>query len=955
MKVQTERRREIQSRLRESVETVVQTLARWPELSKALQAQTSKLRRLGQELRFVEALLQARPDVIDGGKELWQKAVEETAAGIDAGKNAATLVAEVESLLAPFQPVVKEYTIHCVGHAHIDMNWQWSWPETVEICHDTFTTVNRLMEEFPDFRFSQSQGSTYYAMEQESPEIFEMIKRRVASGQWEVTANLWVEGDKNLASGEALCRQILLSKRYFRDRFDLPYDKITLDFEPDTFGHAWTVPQILRNAGIERYYFCRAGKEHQLFWWEAPDGSRVLAWNDSKLWYLGPVRSEHAVEVLRLEQATGMKDYMVLYGVGDHGGGPTRRDLQLVKEMQEWPIWPNYRFGTLDEFFALAEKVGDRLPVVRDELNFVFRGCYTSQSNIKRANRFSENMLVRAESLASVAHAMGWLDYPHEAFNTGWRNTCFNQFHDILPGSGVRGTYDYAQGLFQETQTKASMSWKKAAEQLVGRLPRPQAGRPIVVFNSQPWERTEGVTAKVFNIPRNTRAVTLKDEDGKIVPAQVSGGGHYWGHEYVDVSWTAADVPGMGYRSFFMERSPADQNLLGLAVDPTWLGDADRAKGTDAPVFVAGDGRMHNEYFKIQVEPGSGSIVSLIDRQTGEELVPAGARLGLFQVAYETPHGMSSWVVGPITRTTELLQGGRMNVAEAGPGRAVLRTQHSFGDSRLSVDIILARGVPRVDFLVRVDWLEVGGPHKDSPMLKMVFPVALEESRALFEVPFGSIEREQTGEEVPTQQWVGLQGNAASGKPYSVAVLNDYKYGCDVSDSTVRMTLLRASYDPDPYPELGRHEMRFALVARPDEVSCGEFTRWGQEFNNPLSALTVYSEGTPQTGAIATARTEGVVESLAARGGFLTVGPDNVGFAALKVAEDSSDVVLRIFETDGKAVTARLEPGWEVAQVLEADTLEQPLPCGTKYTPQDGVVEVPLEPYEIKTLLLQSK
>jgi alpha-mannosidase len=277
-------------------------------------------------------------------------------------------------MLSPIGEVAKTFTIHYVGHAHIDMNWAWDWPETVDTAYKTFTTVNKLMDEFPDFKFSQSQTSVYSAMEKYNPETFEMIKERVKKGRWEVTANSWVEGDKNLASGEALVRHILYTKRYFKERFGFSYDAIKIDWEPDTFGHHWMHPQILSKAGITRYYFCRAGKGLRIFWWEAPDGSRVLAWDDSKLWYLGPVKPEDVVEAVELYEKTGTKDYLIVYEVGDHGGGPTRKDLQLIEGMKSWPIFPKVKCSTTDEFFSIAEKYGDKFPVVKDELNFVFRG-----------------------------------------------------------------------------------------------------------------------------------------------------------------------------------------------------------------------------------------------------------------------------------------------------------------------------------------------------------------------------------------------------------------------------------------------------------------------------------------------------------------------------------------------------------------------------------------------------
>jgi alpha-mannosidase len=382
------------------------------------------------------------------------KAVEHVDSKLAAGGaiDLKAVISEAEEIMAPIGKAAKEYTIHCAGHAHIDMNWMWPWPETVSCAHDTFTTVNRLMEEYPTFHFSQSQASTYVAMEEYVPEIFDMIKKRIAEGRWEPTASMWVEGDKNMASGDILARHLLYTRRYFKEKFGLPYDAIKIDWEPDTFGHCHTLPSILAKGGVKWYYFCRAGKKPQLFWWQAPDGSRVLAFQDLG-WYNGKIIPDMTNRVFLFEEETGLKEYLWLYGVGDHGGGPTRKDLNAALDMNTWPIYPNIKLSTMKEFFSTIEpKVPADLPVIDDELNFVFPGCYTSESNVKRGNRDSENWLPETEMVALIAGAVADMPYPTEDLRRGWRHAMFNQFHDILPGSGVKATYDYAQGLYQESR-----------------------------------------------------------------------------------------------------------------------------------------------------------------------------------------------------------------------------------------------------------------------------------------------------------------------------------------------------------------------------------------------------------------------------------------------------------------------------------------------------------------------
>ncbi|RKY63399.1 MAG: alpha-mannosidase, partial [Candidatus Latescibacterota bacterium] len=343
------------------------------------------LERFVQEVRFVQRLMHARE------KEEWGPLLERALSLVEEGigrRPLKVLVEEAEGILEPIGRVAKEYTIYCVGHAHIDMNWMWPWPETVAVVGDTFSTVDRLMDEFPDFKFSQSQASTYLILKEYLPELLEKVKGRVEEGRWEVTASTWVEADKNLASGEIMCRHLLYTKRFLSELLGIPIDSVKIDWEPDIFGHAHTVPTVLARAGVRRYYFCRGGKGLRLFWWQGPDGSRVLAFDDGVLGYNGSISPDMTRLLFDFEKATGLKDYLFVYGVGDHGGGPTKRDLLAAREMDSWPIFPNVKLSTTEEYFSAVErKLPDDLPVVDDELNFVFRGCYTSQSNIKRANR----------------------------------------------------------------------------------------------------------------------------------------------------------------------------------------------------------------------------------------------------------------------------------------------------------------------------------------------------------------------------------------------------------------------------------------------------------------------------------------------------------------------------------------------------------------------------------------
>ena len=214
-------------------------------LAAACTSPNAAVQRIRAELGFAAALTAARPDSESERGPLILAACSVVRAALESGSAMVDAVREAEAVLAPIGRAAEQDTVHCVGHAHIDMNWQWPWPETVAVINDTFTTVDRLMDDFPEFRFSQSQASVYRALADYLPELRVKVKQRIAEGRWEITASQWVEGDKNLASGEALCRHALYTRRFLAEELGLPYDAVVIDFEPDTFGHARPCPRTL--------------------------------------------------------------------------------------------------------------------------------------------------------------------------------------------------------------------------------------------------------------------------------------------------------------------------------------------------------------------------------------------------------------------------------------------------------------------------------------------------------------------------------------------------------------------------------------------------------------------------------------------------------------------------------------------------------------------------------------
>ena len=838
-------------------------------------------------------------------KALYEKAVTDAVAALDMSaldrSDTPAFAASFERArraLEPLGAAMKQYVVNLVGHAHIDMNWLWLWPETIDVCRNTFSTMLRIMEERPEFRFSQSQASTYVIMEEQFPEIFAEMQKAVKRGQWEVTGSTWTEGDMNMASGESIVRQILYARQYFLEKFGVWTETC---WEPDTFGHAWTIPQILAKSGLKYYYFMRCDPGERVFWWEGPDGSRVLAYNRST--YNGKVDDNTMDFALDIHNRYGARRGMLVYGVGDHGGGPTRQDIAKALELQKRVVYPEVRFSTTGEFYEGLLREKKEFPVVRNELNFIFTGCYTTHGDIKKMNRTMENLLPTAEAFAAIAAPYGYR-YPADSLRTAWRNTLFNQFHDIFDGSAIHGSYDHSRELFEKAYDLGDTSLTNAMLRLSKSIDTSGKGTPVVVFNPLSWERSEVVRALV---PANLRdsAVKVTDSRGREVTSSADGD---------EVVFLAKGVPSLGYQVFHLESQARDQKS---------------DIGSHA-VFATRD-TLENQFFRIRIDPASGTLIGIYDKAAQREVILPGQKGGLLQLLFEEPGGMSAWNIGRIQKTVNLDSGASVEVITEGGAEAAIRIRHSYNKSAFIQDITVYDGVPRVDFRMSAGWYEQGSAAESGPMLKVAFPINVmdvHDVKAAFEIPFGSIERPANGHEVPGQKWIDV-----SGADYGVSLLNDCKYGHDVNGSTMRLTLLRCSYEPDPTPDQGHHEITYSLYPHEGGWRQADTVRRGYELNNPLLPLVSESHR----------------GKLPARHSFLQVSPSNVIVTALKKAEESEDLILRFYECEGRGGTASVELGLPARSARETDLMEQPA-SGLDIPIRNGRIRVPIGKWEIKTL-----
>ena len=800
--------------------------------------------------------------------------------------------------LEPFGELARENTVYIIGQSHIDLAWLWRWPETVQVCRDTFRSALDIMRDYPDFLYSQSQAQTYLWMEQNEPAIFEEIRRRIAEGRWEIVGGMWAEPDCNLPSGESLVRQTVYGKRYFLQKFGVD---VKLGWNPDSFGYAWSMPQIYKKCGVDAFLTTKIGWNevtrfpYHAFWWQGPDGSRIFSYFPISGVGGGLSAREMIHDMGDFKRETGLPFTLRLYGVGDHGGGPSRQNLDDAKAAESLPVFPRVKHMRAQDFIDKLVAAREH-PVWNDELYLEHhRGVQTTHGRNKLANRRAERALHEAELFCSWANMLG-KQYPKARLWEAWRLTLFNQFHDILPGSSINGVYidsaeDYKQ-LFRLTGglIGSALGAIERAADTRGK------GAPVVIFNSLSWKRC-GLVEVQLTAAHVRQGVTVRDSEGREIPSQIASGRK--------LLFVARDVPPMGYAVYRITAgAPAAQYRTGVS-----------AQGVI----------IENRFLRAEINPRTGWLKSIYDKRAGREiLTEAGNQLQVFEDpenAWEVPWHF--W-----KRPVALDEGCEIQVIESGPVRAVIRVTRRMGESTFIQDITLCERTPRLDVRMEVEWQ---AKHK---LLKVAFPVCVDPGKATYEIPYAAIERttkprtktEKAKFEVPAQMWADL-----SHRGYGISLLNDCKYGYDIKDDVMRLSLLRASTDPDPHADEGHHEFTYSIYPHRGDWREGGTVRAAYELNYPIAARMTKAHRGPL----------GASASLAA------AAPDNIVLHVLKRAEDSVDYILRWYETAGKRTTAVITLPRQPTRIWETDLMENEL----REIPVAGkMVRLPTGKFEIRTI-----
>lgn len=797
-----------------------------------------------------------------------------------AAGSALIAIGPVSNLMAnEFQQVVpwpvdaSKYRFYMIGHAHIDPVWLWPWTEGISVVHSTFRSALDRMNETPDFCFTASSAQFYQWVSENDPAMLAEIRKRVDEGRWNIVGGWWVEPDVNIPGGEAMVRQGLYGQLTFQR---LIGHRAKVAFNPDSFGHSSTLPQIIKSQGIENYIFMRPAAHEKdlpadLFWWEGADGTRVLTYRIQYSYNNGGQVKERVQQILTGYRNQPMKSFMAYFGAGDHGGGATKENIRSINELKIEKGAPNVFYGTTDGYFKdIRADKNLELPVVKDDLQHHAVGCYTAESEIKKGNRKSEAALVTAEKIAAIGSTVWGANYPKKDFTTAWKRVLFLQFHDSMAGTSLfehsqdaREGYGFAldiahQAMYMVVQ---KLEWQVATED--------PDSQYLVVFNSHAWE-VSGNVEYDFDWGNMDKSSRVEDEKGNSLPHQWTLGSSQTGSRKKLVVNTT--IPAFGYRQ------------IRLLDGETFISDS----------VVSAEGRkLENEFLRINFSDKG--TLGIFDKENGKEIFTDGES-GCRAVVVDDPS--DTWSHDVITFSNEIgaFENAKIKVLENGSLRATIRVITTFNTSTLTIDWTLYSGAKKLEAKVTLDW------HEQLKMLKFSFPVDVDSPVATYETPYGHIERATNGAEEPGQRWIDLSGKSI-GSMYGLTVINDAKYGYNVLDNDMRVSIARAAVFAHHRPTVldlekeylwmdqGIQTFRMELVPHKDSWKNNNILRITEEFMAPPVAIYQGIHG----------------GSLPKSGSFLTVDASNIIVSAVKLSEVGEDIIIRCVETSGEATFATLE------------------------------------------------
>ncbi len=822
-------------------------------------------------------------------------------------------------------------TIHLICNAHLDPVWKWDWEEGLTEALSTFEVAADLLEKVPDYIFNHNESVLYEWTLEYRPDLFERIQRLVKAGRWHIAGGWYLQPDCNLPDGESFVRQILVGREFFKKHFGVT-PKVAYNF--DAFGHHGNLPQILKKSGYRAYIHFRPAPNDldlpaDLYRWRGIDKSEVLSYRPPFTWYGTDDFHElkRRIEQTMAEQRKAATPVGIFWGMGDHGGGATRADLAQIVEMQSQ--CPVLEHSTTDRLLESFEMSGMELPVHVGDLQRVFPGCYTSVSQIKRANRRAESLAQQAERLATLAWWFAGASYPREKMLALWKDTLFNQFHDILPGSSTRKAMDGALEIVGR-QHKNAREMILQSQLALSRSVRPREPLCLLVFNPHPYAQKVPVDFEYMVGHRpiiDRRVVTrVTNTQGRSLLSQEEMPGAVttcfdWRKRAV----FEAELPALGYAEFqiHLDTAGGEKPRPGVAWEQgegEWLFSTPQLKFALDPRtglvtrLESGKGGTA-EPVNLLARPGGELRVVRDDSDSwGTDVTDYDVVAGHFQLA----------AAEEVPAITGQLHRGCLDpvrVIEEGAIRTIVEVISVYGRSTATVRYTIYADRPEIEIDLRVVWNE------PRHLLKLIWPTIHDESHYHVEIPYGDIERKQGSGEQANGRWIMLSQRGGKGDAFTL--LTQGPGGHDVERGELRLSLLRSAIychsHLHPLREAIAHDLmdtgesrfKMALVALPAKAVRARLLRLTERISLPVSHLIHYPlSASPVSGIEAGTR-------------MIEIEGSGVELGAIKPSEQGDSLIVRLVERGGRSTVAFLSIGT----------------CVEQYP-------VNFEPYEIVTLRL---
>ena len=793
-------------------------------------------------------------------------------------------------------------SVQGIGHTHIDIAWRWTVSETRQKVQRSFATAVSLMERYADFHFFSSQPVLYQFVKEDNPDLYNKVKKLIKEGRWEAEGGMWLEPDCNIPSGESLVRQIYYGKKFLADEFGIDSKILWL---PDTFGYTAALPQIIKKSGLKYFTSSKLSWNefnripHDIFEWVGMDGSTVLAYmltspDDTGLpntpdfaTYNATLQPKNVLGTWeRMVDKAITKDVLMTYGFGDGGGGPTEEMLESAKYIAKGlPGLPNMSLGRADTFFEkLADNVqkAARPPRFCGELYLEFhRGTYTSVAKIKKQNRLAEAKMAAVELMLALTEntEAPWRE-------NIWKKILLGQFHDVLPGSSVQQVYKDADKDYESVFEACDEKLVQAVRQLKADY---SPDISLCVVNTL-WRDMGRIF--ICDVPAGKSVMA----DDKPLPAQILPDGR--------TAVYFEQLPVMGVQTFKLADSTAPAAPAELAATPE---------------------RLENAFFTVKIN-NNGELTSIFDKRAGREILQKGERGNVLLLYEDRPASCDAWNIDINYIEKEYPVGGDVSIEanELGPLCAAVTVKRRFRNSAIIQHIRIFKHIARIDFETYVDWQE------SQMLLKAAFPADIHAESADCGVQFGSVKRsarvnnswDEARFEFCAHGYVDL-----SEYDYGVSLFTGEKYGADLLDGSLRLSLLKAPIEPWDNADKGKHHFTYSLFPHQGDVVKAEVYAHSQAAQMPVSFLAA---GLPNV-----------------KVSLVTCDAPNLSIEAVKPAEDSNGIIIRLCERGNIRSKVKLTFAKKLRSAAACDLMEN----DEEVVQTNGnSIECLFYPFEIKTL-----